>query len=179
MTIIEMRDKRTKLLATMDGFLDTHRDGKGVLSAEDDATYAGMEKELAAITNEIKRMERREAIDAELSKPVSTPITDKPMNGSDNSAKTGSRRSTDEYVANFWEVMLDQHIAQLMQRGNHHQGCLSLEANNFLQDQDICCRSFQSSHCFHRNNKSKRQNNQDPWLVQNRVDKIRWSLAPL
>ena len=67
MTIIEMRDKRTKLLATMDGFLDTHRDGKGLLSAEDDATYAGMEKELAAITNEIKRMERREAIDAELS----------------------------------------------------------------------------------------------------------------
>ena len=49
MTIIEMRDKRAKLLATMDGFLDTHRDGKGVLSAEDDATYTGMEKELAAI----------------------------------------------------------------------------------------------------------------------------------
>lgn len=69
MTIIEMRDKRTKLLATMDGFLDTHRDSKGVLSAEDDVTYTGMEKELAAITNEIKRMERREAIDAELAKP--------------------------------------------------------------------------------------------------------------
>ena len=28
MTIIEMREKRTKLLATMDGFLETHRDGK-------------------------------------------------------------------------------------------------------------------------------------------------------
>ena len=39
MTIIEMRDKRAKLLATMDGFLDTHRNDKGVLSAEDDATY--------------------------------------------------------------------------------------------------------------------------------------------
>ena len=92
MTIIEMRDKRTKLLATMDGFLDTHRDGKGVLSAEDDATYAGMEKELAALTNEIKRMERREAIDAELSKPVNKPITGKPMTGSigsDDEPKTG------------------------------------------------------------------------------------------
>ena len=81
MNIIEMREKRTKLLATMDGFLETHRDGKGILSAEDDATYSGMEKELAALTNEIKRMERREAIDAELSKPVSTPITGNPMNG--------------------------------------------------------------------------------------------------
>lgn len=89
MTIVEMRDKRTKLLATMDGFLDTHRDGKGVLSAEDDATYTGMEKELAALTNEIKRMERREAVEAELSKPVNKPITGKPMTGSDGEPKTG------------------------------------------------------------------------------------------
>ena len=103
MTIIEMRDKRTKLLATMDGFLDTHRDGKGLLSAEDDATYAGMEKELAAITNEIKRMERREAIDAELSKPVSSPITSKPMTAKDVDTKTG--RAADEYKSNFWNVM--------------------------------------------------------------------------
>lgn len=76
MTIIEMRDKRTKLLATMDGFLDTHRDGKGVLSAEDDATYAGMEKELAALTNEIKRMERREANGALYSHPQETAGSD-------------------------------------------------------------------------------------------------------
>ena len=96
MTIIEMRDKRTKLLATMDGFLNTHRDSKGVLSAEDDATYTGMEKELAALTNEIKRMERREAIDAELAKPVSTPITGKPMKGTgEDKPKTG--RASDAY----------------------------------------------------------------------------------
>ena len=105
MTIIEMRDKRTKLLATMDGFLDTHRDSKGVLSAEDDATYTGMEKELAALTNEIKRMERREAIDAELSKPVSTPITGKPMSGTGTSAKVKTGRAADEYTENFWNVM--------------------------------------------------------------------------
>lgn len=89
MTIVEMRDKRTKLLATMDGFLETHRDGKGVLSAEDDATYTGMEKELAALTNEIKRMERREAVEAELSKPVNKPITGKPMTSTDGEPKTG------------------------------------------------------------------------------------------
>jgi len=104
MNIIEMREKRTKLLATMDGFLETHRDGKGILSAEDDATYSGMEKELAALTNEIKRMERREAIDAELSKPVSTPITGKPMNGNGgDQEKTGRAAAT--YNSNFWNVM--------------------------------------------------------------------------
>ena len=127
MTIIEMRDKRTKLLATMDGFLDTHRDSKGVLSAEDDATYTGMEKELAAITNEIKRMERREAIDAELAKPVSAPITDKPMNGTgEDKPKTGrgsvayknavldALRSNFRKISNDLSVGVDSHGGYLV-----------------------------------------------------------------
>ena len=127
MTIIEMRDKRTKLLATMDGFLDTHRDSKGVLSAEDDATYTGMEKELAAITNEIKRMERREAIDAELAKPVSTPITGTPMTGAgEDKPKTGrgsvayknavldALRSNFRKISNDLSVGVDSHGGYLV-----------------------------------------------------------------
>ena len=78
MTIIEMREKRAKLWNTMEGFLDTHRNDKGVLSAEDDATYATMEKDLNDLSNEIRRMERRDAIEAELSKPVNQPITAQP-----------------------------------------------------------------------------------------------------
>lgn len=70
MTIVELREKRAKLWDTMEGFLDTHRDRKGVLSAEDDAVYANMEKELNDLTNEVRRMERRDAIAAELAKPV-------------------------------------------------------------------------------------------------------------
>ncbi len=79
MTIVEMREKRAKLWATMEGFLDTHRTDKGVLSADDDATYTNMERDLNDLTNEIRRMERRDAIEAELSKPVGTPITAKPQ----------------------------------------------------------------------------------------------------
>ena len=78
MTIIEMREKRAKLWNTMEGFLDTHRNDKGVLSAEDDATYATMEKDLNDLSNEIRRMERRDAIEAELSKPVNQPIIAQP-----------------------------------------------------------------------------------------------------
>lgn len=78
MTIIEMREKRAKLWATMEGFLDTHRNDKGVLSAEDDATYSAMEQDLNDLSNEIRRMERRDAIEAELSKPVSKPLTGMP-----------------------------------------------------------------------------------------------------
>lgn len=79
MTIVEMREKRAKLWATMEGFLDTHRNANGVLSADDDATYNNMEKDLNDLSNEIRRMERREAIEAELNKPVNTPITEKPQ----------------------------------------------------------------------------------------------------
>ena len=48
MTIVEMREKRAKLWATMEGFLDTHRNDKGVLSAEDDATYVGIKATIIA-----------------------------------------------------------------------------------------------------------------------------------
>ncbi len=78
MTIVEMREKRAKLWATMEGFLDTHRNDKGVLSAEDDATYTAMEHDLDDLSNEIRRMERRDAREAELNKPVNTPIRETP-----------------------------------------------------------------------------------------------------
>lgn len=79
MTITEMRDKRNKLVAAMDAFLDTHADKNGTLSEADDATYKGMESEVAAITDSIHRLERRDAIEAELNKPQSKPLTGKPM----------------------------------------------------------------------------------------------------
>ena len=79
MNIVEMRDKRAKLWTTMEGFLDTHRSEKGVLSVDADTTYNNMEKELNDLTNEIKRMERRDAIEAELKKPIGIPLTEKPM----------------------------------------------------------------------------------------------------
>ena len=88
MTIIELREKRAKLWDTMEGFLDTHRNDKGVLSAEDDAVYANMEKELNDLTNEVRRMERRDAIAAELAKPVSSPITEQPQKAT-GEAKNG------------------------------------------------------------------------------------------
>lgn len=97
MTIVEMREKRAKLWATMEGFLDTHRTDKGVLSADDDATYTNMEKDLNDLTNEIRRMERRDAIEAELSKPVGTPITAKPQGAP--AEKLG--RASDAYREDF------------------------------------------------------------------------------
>lgn len=99
MNITELRNKRAALWDTMEGFLDTHRNDMGVLSAEDDATYAKMEKELDALTNEVKRMERRDAHEAELSRPVSRPLTAAPEKPQPVSGKAG--RASDEYAEDF------------------------------------------------------------------------------
>lgn len=103
MTITEMRNKRAKLWNTMEGFLDTHRNDMGVLSAEDDAAYSKMESDLDSMTNEIKRMERRDAIEAELNKPVNTPITETPEKAAGLTNKTG--RASDAYKEDF-----DRHL---------------------------------------------------------------------
>ena len=102
MTIHELREKRAKAWEATKTFLDSHRTDSGVLSAEDDATYSRMEQEITDLGKEIARMERREALDAELNRPVNKPLAGKPMSGNDT-AKTG--RATDEYRQNFWNAM--------------------------------------------------------------------------
>ncbi|MCM1439847.1 MAG: phage major capsid protein [Roseburia sp.] len=99
MTIIEMREKRAKLWNTMEGFLDTHRNDKGVLSAEDDATYSAMEQDLNDMSNEIRRMERRDAIEAELNKPVGKPLTGMPEKPGNAEEKKG--RASNAYKEDF------------------------------------------------------------------------------
>ncbi len=102
MTILELREKRAKAWEAAKAFLDTHRTDKGVLSAEDDATYTRMEQDITDLGKEIARLERQEALEAELNKPVNKPLTGKPMTGKSD-AKTG--RATDEYRSNFWNMM--------------------------------------------------------------------------
>ena len=105
MTITEMRNKRAALWNTMEGFLNTHRNDMGVLSAEDDVTYTKMERDLDAMTNEIKRMERRDAIEAELNKPVNTPITEMPGNKGAGLKPEKIGRASDAYKEDF-----DRHL---------------------------------------------------------------------
>ena len=102
MTILELREKRAKAWEAAKAFLDSHRTDKGTLTAEDDATYSRMEQEITDLGKEIARLERQEALDAELRRPVNTPLTGKPMNGK---ADNKSGRATDEYRQNFWNMM--------------------------------------------------------------------------
>ena len=73
MTILELREKRAKAWEAAKAFLDSHRNEKGVLSAEDDAAYTRMEQEITDLGKEIARLERQEAFERELSQPVISP----------------------------------------------------------------------------------------------------------
>lgn len=96
MTILELREKRNNAWNAAKAFLDSHRTEKGTLTAEDDATYSKMEQEINDLGKEISRMERQEQMEAELNKPVNTPLTSKPSaNGKEAEKKTG--RASDEY----------------------------------------------------------------------------------
>ena len=95
MTIQELRQKRNTAWDAAKAFLESHRTDKGTLSAEDDATYNRMEEEINALSNEIRRLERQEQMEAELNKPVNMPLTTRPGAGQSADKKTG--KASDEY----------------------------------------------------------------------------------
>lgn len=103
--ILELREKRAKAWDAAKQFLDAKRGTDGMLSEEDTATYDKMEQDVMNLGKEIERLERQAAIDAELSKATSTPLTGKPgaKMGKDEVEKTG--RASDEYKCSFWNAM--------------------------------------------------------------------------
>lgn len=100
--ILELREKRAKAWEAAKAFLDSRRGADGLLSAEDVAAYEKMEADVVNLGKEIDRLERQQALDAELSKPVNDPIKDKPA-ASAGEEKTG--RASAEYKRSFWNVM--------------------------------------------------------------------------
>ena len=79
-----------------EGFCRNPHHRQGTLTAEDTAAYERMEQEIQDLSREIQRRERQEAMDAEFAKPVSAPITGKPMNGrQEDTPKTG--RASEAY----------------------------------------------------------------------------------
>ena len=98
MTINEMIQKRAKVWDAAKSFVDTHENENGVLSAEDNETYSRMEKEIEDLTNAIDRQQRADAREAELNKPVNTPITERPAKQTED-VKTG--RASNAYKEDF------------------------------------------------------------------------------
>ena len=127
MTILELREKRAKAWEAAKAFLDSHRKENGILSAEDDAAYTKMEQEITDLGKEIARLERQEALDAELNRPVNKPLTGKPggrADADDGEDKTG--RASDDYRKNFWNAMRSKvpmpNVTNALQIGTDSEG---------------------------------------------------------
>lgn len=107
--ILELREKRAKAWEAAKAFLDSKRGNDGLISAEDGAVYDKMEADIVNLGKEITRLERQEALEAELNKPINTPLTGKPVNP-DMDEKVG--RASDEYKKAFWNVMRSKNPRQ-------------------------------------------------------------------
>ena len=121
--ILELREKRAKVWETAKAFLDSKRGVDGLLASEDVAAYEKMETEVVNLGKEIDRLERQAALDAELNKPVNTPITGKPASAS-GEEKTG--RASAEYQRSFWNAMRSKvpshEIMNALQVGTDSEG---------------------------------------------------------
>lgn len=75
----ELIEKRAKAWEGAKAFVESKKDKDGLLSDEDVKAYHEMESKIQQFTDEIDRTTRMDAMERELSKPVNTPLTAKPM----------------------------------------------------------------------------------------------------
>ena len=114
----ELRAQRAKTWEQAKAFLDSHRNEKGILSAEDTQTYERMEQEIVDLGHEIERQERMDAMEREMEAPVTAPITARPENQR-RDEKQG--RASNAYRSAFWD--------QIRARGG-----ISYEVRNALSE---------------------------------------------
>ena len=117
MKLQQLIDQRAKVWEQAKAFIDSHQKENGTLSAEDSATYEKMEAEITDLTAAIDRERRAEEREAELSKPVNSPLTVKPGRVNDEDTKTG--RASDEYRKGMLQALRSnfRQISNVLQEG--------------------------------------------------------------
>jgi len=102
--INDMRIKRGEIWDLAKQFLNEHQDEKGMMSAEDTATYERMEQEVVDMGRAIEREERAAEMERELNAAVQNPLTSRPeKNAAPANGKTG--RASEEYNTAFWKMV--------------------------------------------------------------------------
>lgn len=105
--IIELQEKRAKIWKQAKNFLDERQAKSDILSAEDNATYERMEKDVVDLGKEIDRLNKQAAIDNELNQPTTNAIVGAPTLGKESGAK-------DQYDQLFWNMMRGNVSANVM-----------------------------------------------------------------
>lgn len=123
MTIQELREKRAKAWDTARDFLDSKRRPDGTLSAEDSKTYDALEQTIVDLGKEVQRLERQEALGAELQAATSTPILGKPAMPTKEPEKSGTASA--EYSKAFWNSIRNRNFIDVrndLQIGTDSEG---------------------------------------------------------
>ena len=102
--ILALREKRASLWDAAKKYRDTHIGSDGTMTAEDAATYDRMVDDVDRMKKEIDRLERQEAIENEMNRPVSQPIVNRPDNGQPKE-KEKRGTATDAYKTAFWNMV--------------------------------------------------------------------------
>lgn len=119
--ILNMMQKRDEAWKAAKAFVDQRKNKDGLLTDEDRKTYDEMEAKVQDYTREIERLQKQEALDKELEKPVNKPLTSQPQNQNE---KPKSFRATKEYK----DAMLDairckfRSISNVLREGTKEDG---------------------------------------------------------
>lgn len=102
--ILALREKRASLWDAAKKYRDAHIGSDGTMTAEDAATYDRMVDDVDRMKKEIDRLERQEAIENEMNRPVSQPIVNRP---DDCQPREKEKRgtATDAYKTAFWNMV--------------------------------------------------------------------------
>ena len=116
MNLKDLITKRATAWEAAKTFLDAHQGENGLMSREDSETYDRMEKEVTDYTKEIERLTRQKEIDDELSKPMASPLTERPGAGA-APEKTG--RASDAYRKAALQAMRTgfHQVSDILQEG--------------------------------------------------------------
>ena len=120
MTIMQMIEKRNQAIEAARAFAAAHKNENGVLNDADYAVYEGMEKDIQDISREISRMQREDALEQELSKPMNTPLTNKPFKGEIG----GTDRASEEYQKAMLAALRSnfRNVSNVLQEGTDADG---------------------------------------------------------
>ena len=102
--ILALREKRASLWDAAKKYRDAHIGSDGTMTAEDAATYDRMVDDVDRMKKEIDRLERQEAIENEMNRPVSQPIVNRPDDGQPKE-KEKRGTATDAYKTAFWNMV--------------------------------------------------------------------------
>ena len=109
--LMEMRDKRVQSWNAAKAFLESHRGEDGTLSAEDDVIFNKMMDDVDKLGREIARMEKMEAMDVEMSKATSKPLTSAPTTRMEDEPVSKTGRGGNGYAKNFWNAMRSKSVS--------------------------------------------------------------------